>query len=287
VNTRSHSGLAAALAAVVIWGLVPVGTRYFVLQVDPLTFNVIRYLFSGVGALPLFCVGAPWRWPARDRWRLVLCAVLAVPGYSVPVAFAARSLSAGRLGLLVATGPIFIIVFSAWLQRRRIQPRIVIGGLLALVGVGLTSLSARASQIGDWSATLLVLVGAMSWAGYTVLVADLTRRHGAFPVTGGVLVVGSILLIGVSLPMIANPQIPPTLSFVAIGALGLASSLLGFLLWNYAASAISAERIGLLLYLLPLIALVAGASILNERYTWTLFVGGALTLVGVAVGERR
>lgn len=36
----------AALAAVLIWALIPVGTRFFVLKVDPYVFNVVRYLAS-------------------------------------------------------------------------------------------------------------------------------------------------------------------------------------------------------------------------------------------------
>jgi drug/metabolite transporter (DMT)-like permease len=67
-------------------------------------------------------MGKPWRWPAMDRWRLLLCAALAVHGYNLPVAFAARSISAGHIGLLIATEPILIIIF---------------GGAMTLAGVAI------------------------------------------------------------------------------------------------------------------------------------------------------
>jgi len=90
-----------------------------------------------------------------DRWRLLLCALLAVPGSNVSVAFAAHSISAGHIGLLIATEPILIILFGAWLKKHRVHRRIVVGGAIA-------------------------------WSWYTVLVASLTRRYGALAVTGGV-----------------------------------------------------------------------------------------------------
>ena len=47
--TPLERGYASALAAVCIWALVPVGTRFFVLRVDPYVFNVIRFAASGCG----------------------------------------------------------------------------------------------------------------------------------------------------------------------------------------------------------------------------------------------
>jgi len=38
------------------------------------------------------------------------------------------------MGLLIATEPVFIILFGAWLQSRRIHGRVVAGGAIAFVG---------------------------------------------------------------------------------------------------------------------------------------------------------
>jgi drug/metabolite transporter (DMT)-like permease len=287
MQRRTETGLIAALAAVLIWGLVPVATRFFVLKLDALSFNIVRYLFAGAGALPLFWMGKPWRWPAAERWQLGLCAVLAVPGYNIPVALAARSISAGRIGLSIATEPIFIILFGAWLYRLRIHWQVAVGGAIALIGVGLTAIAAGATQISDWPDTLLALGGAISWSIYTVLVANLARRHGVLPVTGGVLTLGSLALIGMTLPFIPAALFPAPLVTLEIGALGIVSSLLGFLLWNYAATTLASDRLGMLLYFLPVISVLAAAVLLGEGITLALLFGGALTITGVAIGERR
>jgi drug/metabolite transporter (DMT)-like permease len=283
---RYSTGVAAALAAVLIWGLVPVGTRFFVLKLDPVSFNVIRFLSSAAGALPFFLAGKPWRWPAKDRLQLLLCAFLAVPGFSIPVAFAARSISAGHLGLLIATEPILIIVFAAWFYQRRVHVPVMIGAAVAFIGVALTSYGSGAPAVADAYGTLLVLAGAVAWSWYTVIVSGLIRQYGPFHVTGGVLVVGAALLIALSLPMMDAHLYSSGLMTGLIAALGLISSLLGFLLWNLAASTVASERLGLFLYLLPIIAVLGGALLLDERLTGLLLLGGTLTIAGVAIGER-
>ena len=94
-TTRPERGYAAALAAVFIWALVPVGTRFFVLRVDPYMFNVLRFLAAGGAAIPLCLTAKPWRWRRADQGMLLTCAALAVAGYNIPVALGARTVSAG------------------------------------------------------------------------------------------------------------------------------------------------------------------------------------------------
>jgi len=282
----SERGHLAALAAVVIWALVPVGTRFFVLRVDPTVFNVIRYAASGASALPFFFLARPWRWPARDQMLLAGCALLAVPGYNIPVAIGAQSVPAAQLGLLIATEPAFIVVFTLLLQRRRMRWRVIAGCAIALVGVALTSGALSAPRTLQWAGALQVLTGAAAWSCYTVLVARLNQSHGALGVTGAVLVVGTVALMVVSAPMLPSKPWPDSAMLLALAAMGVASSTVGFLLWNYAGASLPAERLGLFLYLIPVVCVAAGALFLHESLTLPILGGGALTVCGVWIASR-
>ncbi len=285
-TARSQRGYIAALSAVVIWALVPVGTRFFVLRIDPYLFNVIRFAASGGAALPLFAYARPWRWRAQDRIRLALCAALAVPGYNIPVALGARVLPAGHLGLLIATEPVFIIALTLLLQRQPIRRNVIVGSALAMTGVAVNSGISAPPQSLAWVSALQVLGGAASWSAYTVFAAPLNRRYGAFGVTGAILVVGSVFLMLLSLPMLHGAAMPDARSTVLLAGMGLSSSLLGFLLWNYAAAWVPAERMGLVLYLIPVVCVFAGAVLLGERLSFLVIAGGALTIFGVWVASR-
>jgi drug/metabolite transporter (DMT)-like permease len=284
---RVERGLLAALAAVLIWGCVPVATRYFVLQLDPLTFNIVRFAFSGAAALPIFVASRPWSWSASDQRRALLCALLAVPGYNMPVAFAAREISAGRIGLLIATEPLFIILFSALLQRRGIAMRLIGGALVAFAGVWLSSVSSTADGSTSWHGMLLVIGGAISWSAYTVLSGPLAKNRGSVAATSVVLVVGSAALLAASFALLPVAPHPGVGIVIELGLIGIASSLLGFLLWTYGTATTSAERIGLMLYLIPVVSLIGGAILLKERLGWSLIAGGVITLLGVSFAESR
>ena len=277
--------MGAALAAVIIWALVPVGTRFFVLRMDPFLFNVIRFAASGSVAIPLFLRARPWRWPASDRMLLFWCAVLAVPGYNIPVAVAAQTVPAGRLGLLIATESVFIVALTLLLKRQRIGWRVWVGSTLALAGVALTSQEPVAPLSFSWISNVQALCGAASWACYTVLVSRLNRRYGTFGVTGAILVVGTGVLLAVSIPMIHATATPDAMTILWVAGMGLASSMLGFLLWNYAGARIPAERMGLVLYLIPVVCVLAGSRFLGEALTVPIICGGALTVFGVWVAS--
>lgn len=279
-------GDVAALAAVLIWALVPVGTRFFVLEVDPYVFNIVRYIATGLSAVPLFLKAKPWRWPIADQRLALACAALGIPGYNIPVALGARGVSAGQLGLLIATEPALIIVIALLLTRHRIPRRLVSGCLLALLGVTLTSGVASSGAALEVPAALEVLVGATSWSFYTVLIARLYRRQGALAVTGAILLVGSALLILVSLPLARGATWPDARGDLELAIMGIAGSTFGFLFWNYAGSHVPAARLGLFLYLIPVGSVSAGALLLGEPLTASLLTGGALTMLGVWVATR-
>jgi drug/metabolite transporter (DMT)-like permease len=274
------------LGAVIIWALVPVGTRFFVLRVDPLVFNIIRYTASSLSVLPLFVRARPWRWPRRDQYLLATCALLAVPGYNIPVAIAARTVPASELGLLIATEPAFIVAFALLLHRRRMRTSILVGCLIAFVGVALTSGVLTAPHGFEWVGCLEVLAGAAAWSLFTVLVARLNQRHGALGVTGAVIIVGTAALLLLSAPMLPAARWPGPGTTLALAAMGIVSSTGGFLLWNHAGTLLPAERLGLFIYLIPVVCVAAGAGFLKETLTLPILAGGALTVFGVWIASR-
>ena len=114
----------------------------------------------------------------------------------------------------------------------------------------------------------------------------LNQRYGTFGVTGAIIVVGTVVLLALSIPMIHGTAMPDPVTIVLLAGMGLASSMLGFLLWNYAGARLPAERMGLFLYLIPIVCVMAGVSFLGEPLTPQILVGGGLTVFGVWVASR-
>jgi drug/metabolite transporter (DMT)-like permease len=282
----SRGAAAGALGAVLIWGLIPVGTRFFVQRLDPFTFNFIRFAASCAACLPLFLRARPWRWPRADQRLLLLCALLAVPGYNMPVAWAAQTLPAAEIGLLIATEPVLIVAFTVMLKRTRVSTHLVVGCVVALAGVALVTGLFTSALSFPWRASLAVVAGAASWSLYTAISGGLNERHGAFGVTGSMVVIGALGLAGISWPMMPASPWPDLPTGLSLAAMGLASSTVGFFLWNHAGARMPAEKVGLFLYLIPIVALAGGTWLLGEPLTASLLAGGTLTIAGVWIASR-
>ena len=67
--------------------------------------------------------------------------------------------------------------------------------------------------------------------------------------------------------------------------LGLVAQTICFILWNVTVDRIGAMRATNLLYLSPVITMLAAVAVLNERITWVAIAGCALILAGVALSD--
>jgi O-acetylserine/cysteine efflux transporter len=63
------------------------------------------------------------------------------------------------------------------------------------------------------------------------------------------------------------------------------STVIATLTWNYSVARLPSATTGVFLYLIPVIALAAGAVLLDENVTVTMLLGGLLIILGVAVAQ--
>ena len=69
--------------------------------------------------------------------------------------------------------------------------------------------------------------------------------------------------------------------------LGIAASLLCYLLWNKTVEQLGALRTSNFLYLVPLTSLITASIVLHETITPGAMVGAAFILLGVYLAERK
>ena len=147
---------------------------------------------------------------------------------------------------------------------------------------------AGVAPAGDGAAiagTLAVVLASVFYASAGVY--GQLRLTGAN--SGPVLATGSMLAGGVMLLPLALAA-PPT-SVPTMGALGsllllsLVGTALAQLILFRVIALFGARRLSLVTYLMPGIALVYGALILDERITMAALVGMVLILLGVALGS--
>ena len=130
--------------------------------------------------------------------------------------------------------------------------------ILGLVVIGVPALLIGGILLG----IVYLLLCCLSWAIYTIVTKPLLAKYDSFTVTAVTMLVAAPVLIGA-----ATEPLPQLFSSLTIRQWGelfylvIPNGLLGTFLWNYGTKHLSGTTDGLYLYLIPVIAVAAGAQV--------------------------
>ncbi len=204
------------------------------------------------------------------------------------VAWAQQSLPSGLTALLMALVPLSTLLVSAAIGAESLTRARTGGLVLALIGVGLI-VAGDLDEAGRLVAILAVVGATMMYALGTVY----ARRHlsGRWPPL--VLATGQVLTAtAVAVPVAVLASGPPETSatapqvVVAVLALGIFGTGLAFLLFYLLIERVGATNATLTTYLIPLVAVSAGAVVLGERLHPGAIAGGLTIGVGIWLTQR-
>jgi len=92
-------------------------------------------------------------------------------------------------------------------------------------------------------------------------------------------------------PLLGRPSTLVTLadmsprSWLEMAYIGIISTIIASISWNFGASRMSAAACGAFLYMVPIIGVASGALFLGEHVTMGMLTGGVLILAGVAIAQ--
>jgi len=230
-------------------------------------------------------------WPSRKEW--LGCAIVGVLLLVAngAVGIGELSIPSGLAALLVATVPLWLLGIDALLNHARLGLAPVAGLALGLVGVGLLSGlgggSGRVSAVG----VVIILVAAFTWALGTIMARRVTIPSSAALASGMELLCGGVALLalaaaGGEFGSLHLGHISAR-SWLALGYLIVVGSIIAFSAYGIAVRALPTATVATYAYVNPVIAVLLGTLILNERLTPAMLGGGALIVGAVVLVVRR
>jgi drug/metabolite transporter (DMT)-like permease len=283
---------AAILVASAAWGTNGVATRAALNDgIPPVTIVSVRVMLASVALYVLLRLRGrhfPVRW---SKWSSAT--VQGVFQLSIPFVlfnFAYENASAGFVGLFAALIPLgTAIVAHFMLPDEPLHLAKLVGLTVAFSGVGFLLLTGD-SGLPDGGNPVVAAgfaVGAVSSVSYAGVYAKL-HVHSFDPMELSFMqfVIG-IFLIGAAMLILEGP--PPAISawgWLLIGYMTLVGSVTPFLLFFWLLGHVSATKASLVGYVVPVVALIAGITLLDEKLQAGIVVGGALIIVGVVLTDR-
>ena len=298
VGTRSRVLSWIALGVVyLVWGSTYLAIRVGVGHLPPLFLAGTRYVIAGALLYPIALRAAGGRGSPEHRARPGARAWFAGAVIGILLLFAGNGgltvgetmLPSGFAAVLVATVPLWMIVFAWLVQHQRVTLRSAAGLAVGLGGVAILVGDGTAS--GRISGVIIVLGAAAAWGFGSVLSHRLAVPSHAMLAAAIEMLAGGVVLLAVAagsgeFSRIQWSSVPAT-SWIALAYLIGPGSILAFTAYGYALSHLPVTTVSTYAYVNPVVAVLAGIIFLGEQFTWREGLGAALVLASVVITLHR
>lgn len=274
------------------WGTAGVATRAALGEgVPPYAIATLRSVMAGLAIAVYLAARKGRRRPTRQAWSVG--AVMGITNLAVPFilfTLGYQYASAGFMGLLASLIPLGTVVWAHYLlDDEPFHGRTIAAMVVALAGVALLVLSGD-SGIGDEGRPMLAFVlglGAVTSAAFGGVWAKRnTAAYEPVELVGLQFATGGIVLIVAMLAVEGAPVGIGLIGWLLIAYMAAFGSFMPFVLFYWLLQRVSATRASLVGYVVPLVALVTGIAVLDERLEAGIVLGGTLILVGVVLTDR-
>jgi drug/metabolite transporter (DMT)-like permease len=287
--TRPQHRLAwlALFTVYVAWGSTYLAIRVVVRTMPPFAAAGLRFAVAGLAmAVVVWLVERPQRLPTWRQWRdYGLVGVLLLVGANGLVMWAEKSVPSGVTSLIVATVPVWLTLLDG--LRPGGQPWSVrgwLGTLIGLVGVALVVRPATGAESLHWPGIVALQCAALSWSLGSLYSQAIAARLSALSAAAIEMLSAALGLLLLS--RLTGEQWQQLVDSPASAWLGLAylivfGSLVGFTAFAHAIAELPAGTVGTYAYVNPVVAVILGAVLLNERISTHMVLGAGLILGGV------
>lgn len=278
---------AAMLVTAVIWALNNVLVKVALEEIAPLTYITLR--FAIVTALFFIALKIRRESLALDRVdlpRAVICGLTGFTLYHVLFTMGLTRTSAFSVALLLALGPIFILVFAALLKIERVRMVQWIGVAVSALGVALyvwNKMAGSEPAVGD----LFSLAGSAIWAGYSLTSLPLVRKYGAAKSTAWCALFG---LIG-AIPFTSTTLLHQDWGGISRDTWGTViyssalSMFFAYTVWSWAINRRGVGRTVPFLFFIPVLTGVIAYFFLDEVFPPAKLLGAFVVFAGISVAR--
>lgn len=274
--------------ATLIWAASTVVNRLSVGVIDPAAISFYRWL---VALLVLSPVLLPRVWRLRRNIvpllpKLGVLGLLGMALYQSLAYFAAHTVTATSMGLILATLPLLTMLLAFAILHTRPTPLMLVGAGVSFIGLAWLLSAGNLSSLwqqGVGRGELMMLLASLSYALYCVLVKRWQIPLPTWESLYVQIVCGTLLLIPPFLlaPSIAlTPRNIPLVLFAGLFASALAPGL-----WMRGLQTLGPEKTAALMNLVPLFTAALAILLLDETLHLYHAVGGGLILLGIGLAQ--
>jgi drug/metabolite transporter (DMT)-like permease len=279
------------LALAVLWGTSFLFVKIAVREVPPLTMVAARFVIAA-SVLGVAVRARGLRLPTSRRvWSHYL--LMSLIGNSIPfslIAWGQIRVDVGLAGILMGVMPLMTLLLAHFfVPGERMTPRMAGGFAVGFIGLvalfGPEALLEFGGESSDLLSQLAIGLAAICYATNTII----TRRLGTLdPLVSATTVMW--ITTAIMVPLALWVERPWNLawsaeSIASVVWLGLFATALATIVYFRIIQRAGPTFLSLINYMIPVVALAAGAIVLEEKLVGTVLIGMALILTGLAISQ--
>ena len=273
----------------VIAGGTHIVAKAVVGDIDAATLTFLRTVIAAAGLWAIARVRSGPLKIDRGDWRqLALLGFLGVALNQFLYLYGMTFSTAANGALLYAATPVFVLVFSRFTRKEKMNPKKTFGIGMAFVGISIVIFERGIDFSSGYAfGNLLILIAVIAWTLFTVLGRQMILKYGALRTTAAMMICGAAMFSPIGL--ISSFQFPfdqlSALDWAGVFYLAIGTSILGYLLWYHALSRIEASKVAVFANAQPVIATILALVFLDYTITPAFVTGSIVTIIAIYITQ--
>lgn len=270
---------------VITWGSAFAGIRVALESYTPTHLVLLRHLVASL-ILVLYALYQGFSLP---RWRdvpaFMILGALGFTIYHIALSYGQTRVPAATASFIIASAPVFMALLASFFLGEKLKLWGWLGIAISFGGVAVIAVGRQSGlQIDRWA--LIVVLSALSQSLYSLGQRPLLKVYTPLQFTTYAMWAGTFMMLPFSGGLWQEMQHAGTEETLAVVYLGIAPSVIGYVMWSSALSRLPAGIAGSVLYMVPPVALIVAWVWLGEMPSLISIIGGAFVLTGVILVNR-
>lgn len=266
------------------WGTTWIASKEGVKYMPALQLAAIRQFLGATLYLSYFLFKKT-TWPKGKQWKTIF--ILSILNFVLSnglSTWGVKYISSGLGAIIGALVPLWVVIISLF-RGKKLVKLAVVGLIVGFAGVCVIFYEHLSDfLIFDFRFGIIIsIISTLTWAFATLYTKKKAASFNPYFSLGIQMFISSILLfayLGATGSAVSLSSIP-MISWISIGYLVLFGSVLTFIAFIYALQHLPAEINSIYAYINPIIAVLLGAYVFGEPLTFSIAIGGIITLFGL------
>ncbi len=294
-NTDEILGNIAALIPNIIFGFSFLFSKTALQYAHPLIILSVRFTVAFLFLNILWLLGIiKLNFSNKKKGKLLLMAVCQPLLYFIFELYGINSTSSGVSGVIISLVPIAVIIISAAFLGEKPTIKQTLFSLLSLTGLVFLSITSNNQNSNSLIGIILLLAAVLCAAVFNILSRSESAKFTPVERTYMMFLVGAVGFNIIAVSALGKNYITEIYSaaisggfWLSIGYLAILSSVVAFLVYNFATTKISAIRAASYSNVITVVSVFAGVVILKESLSFMQLIFCILIIVGVYGANKQ